>query len=146
MRGMEPVEGVTSPCPVCGTPRPIDGADRAHCAACGEDREVPPLVLEAARAYRRASANLPLQLTQTSDLGALARTADDDYQRFRRFMTIAAIPAVILFVPALVRSGSGRPTTKEIESRSCRRSSRRWPPCSSRVPGCGAGGGVAARM
>ena len=98
MRGMEPVEGVTSPCPVCGTPRPIDGADRAHCVACGEDREVPPLVLEAARAYRRASANLPLQLTQTSDLGALARTADDDYQRFRRFMTIAAIPAVILFV------------------------------------------------
>jgi hypothetical protein len=87
-----------SPCPACGKPRPIDGETRVRCAACGEEHPVPPDIARAARVYRDARANVPLQLQQTGHIEELISHANVNVQRFRIAAGLLAAPLLGLFV------------------------------------------------
>lgn len=86
-----------SPCPACGKPRPIDAEPRIRCAACGQEHPVPPELARAARVYREARANVPLQLQQTSHIEELVSQASTIAHRFRIAAAILAAPLLVLF-------------------------------------------------
>ena len=104
---MSELTTVASICPACGHPRLLAGdAPMVRCSSCGQEHPVEPDLARAAEAYRRAQANLPLQLAQTADIDAISGASNLVAHRYRVAAGVLAGPLTVLALAGLVLRAS----------------------------------------